>query len=212
MPSFSQRHIVLASYIIIAGGLLLVFPLRLLPSLLAGLLVFELVNMLTPQLQRLIAGRRARWLAVALLGTVIVSVLALIFAGAISFLLHEAENPGASLNKFMAVVDRARGEDHPRQHDEGEQGHQAGGDPLAQPVAQAVVRADDDALGTVVDGHGYRSVKCDQYRPYSLAPSTSVSRMDRPSVTSAEVLPNSLLTAWQASMYRWRRPAMKWCR
>ena len=49
MPSFSQRHIILASYIIIAGGLLLVFPLRLLPSLLAGLLVFELVNMLTPQ-------------------------------------------------------------------------------------------------------------------------------------------------------------------
>ena len=110
MPSFSQRHIVLASYIIMAGGLLLVFPLRLLPSLLAGLLVFELVNMLTPQLQRLIAGRRARWLAVALLGTLIVSVLALIFAGAISFLLHEAENPGASLNKFMVVVDRARGQ------------------------------------------------------------------------------------------------------
>ena len=110
MPTFSQRHIILASYIIIAGGLLLVFPLRLLPSLLAGLLVFELVNMLTPQLQRLISGRRARWLAVALLGTVIVSVLALIFAGAISFLLHEAENPGASLNKFMVVVDRARGQ------------------------------------------------------------------------------------------------------
>ena len=82
MPSFSQRHILFASYIIIAGGLLLVFPLRLLPSLLAGLLVFELVNMLTPQLQRLIAGRRARWLAVALLGTLVVSVLALIFAGA----------------------------------------------------------------------------------------------------------------------------------
>ena len=60
MPSFSQRHILFASYIIIAGGLLLVFPLRLLPSLLAGLLVFELVNMLTPQLQRLIAERRAR--------------------------------------------------------------------------------------------------------------------------------------------------------
>ena len=110
MPSFSQRHILLASYIIIAGGLLLVFPLRLLPSLLAGLLVYELVNMLTPQLQRLIAGRRARWLAVMLLGTLVVSVLALIFAGAISFLLHEAENPGASLNKFMAVVDKARGQ------------------------------------------------------------------------------------------------------
>lgn len=95
MPTFSQRHVLLLiSWVIIFGGLLLVIPLRLLPSLLAGLLVFELVNMLTPQLQRLIEGRRARWLAVALLGTLVVSVLALIFAGAISFLLHEAENPG----------------------------------------------------------------------------------------------------------------------
>src|ERR1700712_5263286 len=111
MPTFSERHVVLwASWIIIFGGLLLVLPLRLLPSLLAGLLVFELVNMLTPQLQRLIAGRRARWLAVALLGTLVVSVLALIFAGIISFVLHEAENPGASLDKFMGVVDRARGQ------------------------------------------------------------------------------------------------------
>lgn len=108
MPTFSPRHVLLASLIIICGGLLLVLPLKLLPSLLAGLLVFELVNMLTPKLQLLIAGERARWLAVALLGTLVVSVLALLFAGAISFLLHEAENPGASLDKFMILVDRAR--------------------------------------------------------------------------------------------------------
>lgn len=49
MPTFSQRPmLLLASYIIIFGGLLLVLPLKLLPSLLAGLLVYELVNMLTP--------------------------------------------------------------------------------------------------------------------------------------------------------------------
>uniref|UniRef100_A0A1I8AWK5 Stage II sporulation protein M n=1 Tax=Steinernema glaseri TaxID=37863 RepID=A0A1I8AWK5_9BILA len=66
--------------------------------------------MLTPKLQHLIAGQRARWVAVALLGTLIVSVLSLLFAGAISFLLHEAENPGASLDKFMLLVDQARGQ------------------------------------------------------------------------------------------------------
>jgi predicted PurR-regulated permease PerM len=110
MPTFSPRHVLLASWIIIFCGLLLVLPFKLLPSLLAGLLVYELVNMLTQKLQRLIAGERARWLAVALLGTLVVSVLALLFAGAISFLLHEAENPGASLDKFMILVDRARGQ------------------------------------------------------------------------------------------------------
>jgi predicted PurR-regulated permease PerM len=110
MPAFSPRHVLWASLIIIFGGLLLVMPLKLLPSLLAGLLVFQLVNMLTPKLQLLIAGERARWLAVALLGTLVVSVLALLFAGAISFFLHEAENPGAFVGKFMTVVDRARGQ------------------------------------------------------------------------------------------------------
>ena len=110
MPTFSARQVLLASWILVFGGLLMVLPFKLLPSLLAGLLVYELVNMLTPQLQRLIAGPRARWVAVALLGTLVVSVLALIFAGAISFVLHEAENPGASLDKFMVLVDRARGQ------------------------------------------------------------------------------------------------------
>ncbi|MBA1241140.1 AI-2E family transporter [Pseudomonas japonica] len=110
MPTFSSRHVLIASWVLVIGGLLLVLPLRLLPSLLAGLLVFELVNMLTPQLQRLIAGPRARWVAVALLGTLVVSALALIFFGAFSLVLHEVENPGASLDKFMGVVDRARGQ------------------------------------------------------------------------------------------------------
>lgn len=106
--TFTPRQVTLASWIIVFAGLLLALPLKLLPSLLAGLLVFELVNMLTPRLQPLLAGQRARWLAVALLGTLVVSTLTLLFAGAFSFLLHEAENPGASLDKFMALVERAR--------------------------------------------------------------------------------------------------------
>ncbi|HEK1011455.1 AI-2E family transporter [Pseudomonas sp. NPDC012596] len=108
--TFTPRQITLASLIIVMAGLLLALPMKLLPSLLAGLLVFELVNMLTPRLQPLIAGQRARWLAVALLGTLVVITLALLIAGAFSFLLHEAENPGASLDKFMALVERARGQ------------------------------------------------------------------------------------------------------
>lgn len=108
--TFTPRQVTLASLIIVFAGLLLALPLKLLPSLLAGLLVFELVNMLTPRLQPLIAGQRARWLAVALLGTLVVISLALLIAGAFSFLLHEAENPGASLDKFMALVERARGQ------------------------------------------------------------------------------------------------------
>ncbi|WP_411562256.1 AI-2E family transporter [Pseudomonas shirazensis] len=106
--TFTPRQVTLASWIIVFAGLLLALPLKLLPSLLAGLLVFELVNMLTPRLQPIIAGQRARWLAVALLGTLVVISLTLLIAGAFSFLLHEAENPGASLDKFMLLVEQAR--------------------------------------------------------------------------------------------------------
>jgi len=58
--TFTPRQITLASLIIVMAGLLLALPLKLLPSLLAGLLVFELVNMLTPRLQPLLAGQRGR--------------------------------------------------------------------------------------------------------------------------------------------------------
>lgn len=80
--TFTPRQITLASLFIVMAGLLLALPLKLLPSLLAGLLVFELVNMLTPRLQPLLAGQRARWLAVALLGTLVVITLTLLIAGA----------------------------------------------------------------------------------------------------------------------------------
>ena len=31
-------------------------------------------------------------------------------------------------------------------------------------------------------------------------------------VTIAEVLPNSLVTAWRASIHKWRKPDTKWCK
>lgn len=52
--TFTPRQITLASLFIVMAGLLLALPLKLLPSLMAGLLVFELVNMLTPRLQPLL--------------------------------------------------------------------------------------------------------------------------------------------------------------
>ncbi|MFH7428792.1 hypothetical protein RA281_28365, partial [Pseudomonas syringae pv. tagetis] len=77
MLRFSAREGLLAFWILVFGGLLAVLPLKLLPSLLAGLQVFELVNRLTPKLQRLISGERSRWLAVGLLATKIDSLLTL---------------------------------------------------------------------------------------------------------------------------------------
>ncbi|SEQ42533.1 MULTISPECIES: AI-2E family transporter [Pseudomonas] len=110
MPVFTPRQILLGSWFVILASLILVFPLGLVPSLFAGLLVFELANMLEPRLQGLISGDRARIVAVALLVTLVVCVLAVFFAGAISFVLHEVRNPGSLIDKFMALTERARGQ------------------------------------------------------------------------------------------------------
>ena len=51
----------------------------------------------------------------------------------------------------LFVTDRAAGENDLRQNHDGECCHQGGGYALRQPVANAVMRADDNALGTVIN-------------------------------------------------------------
>lgn len=108
MHVMSKRQAVIISRLIFVGGLIFMFPLHLLACLLAGLLVFELVNALTLPLQRLIPGERARWLAVALLGACIVSLLALLAIMGISAVSHELRNPGTFLNNAMDIINQAR--------------------------------------------------------------------------------------------------------
>ncbi|WP_295466154.1 AI-2E family transporter [uncultured Pseudomonas sp.] len=108
MYAFTQRQAILASWIIVFTALYLVLPLKLLPSLLAGLLVYELVNTLAGRLQRHLPGGGARWLAVALLGALVVSLLTLFFVWFTSFIIQEVQNPGRLLDKFMVLTERAR--------------------------------------------------------------------------------------------------------
>ncbi|MDT3722701.1 hypothetical protein [Pseudomonas oryzihabitans] len=110
MYAFTQRQAILASWIIVFTALYLVLPLKLLPSLLAGLLVYELVNTLAGRLQRHLPGGGARWLAVALLGALVVSLLTLFFVWFTSFIIQEVQNPGRLLDKFMVLTERARGQ------------------------------------------------------------------------------------------------------
>src|SRR5258705_6087262 len=70
------RNYVIGAWLIAATLLLLVLRFDLLPALLAGLLVFELVRLLTARLT-FVRERRARVLAVALLGAVVVGLLCL---------------------------------------------------------------------------------------------------------------------------------------
>ncbi len=108
-PPFGSRPRI-ASYMLAALALLLILQLHLLPSLLAGLLVYALVNALAPPLQRHLPGARAHGLIVALLSVVVVGILTLAIIGAFAFLRSELGNPRLVFESMMPLIDRARGQ------------------------------------------------------------------------------------------------------
>lgn len=103
------RAVRIASYIAAGIGLLLILWLRLLPALLAGLLVYEMVVSTAPLMGRRLPGDRARMLAVAVIGVVVVGLLTLLILGGISFFRNEIGNPQELWqDRLMPLVERAR--------------------------------------------------------------------------------------------------------
>ncbi len=108
MSSGRDHSTRIASCLIAAAGLLLVLHLHLLAALLAGLLVYEVIDTLTPQLQRMISGERARWLAVALLAVVVIGLLVLLVIGIVVFFRSDAGSPTELYKRMMTIIDEAR--------------------------------------------------------------------------------------------------------
>jgi len=87
----------------------LVITLHLLPALLAGLLVFELVNVLTPWLRLRALGRDGpRVLAVTLIATVVVAALAGAGLGLAALLRNSGESVPILLQKMAQIIEDAR--------------------------------------------------------------------------------------------------------
>ena len=108
-PSLPSPAIRITSYLLAGAALLLVLGLHLLPALLAGLLVYELVQSTAPLLGKRVPGDRARMLGVALLGTSVVGLLVLLILGAVSFLRNEIGNPEVLWQQqLMPLVEKAR--------------------------------------------------------------------------------------------------------
>ena len=101
-------RVTLVSHALTAAGLLLVLYLHLLPALLAGLLVYAVVNAIAPVVQRRLPGAHAHWLVVALLAVVVVGLLTLAVVAMIAFLGSEHGNPSAIFERMTPVIERAR--------------------------------------------------------------------------------------------------------
>ena len=98
----------IASWVLAGLGLLVVLHLNLLPSLLAGLLVFELVHLLAPRLQRHFASERARLVALFLLATLVVGAATAGVLGTIAFFKSDAGNISVLFGKMAQILEDAR--------------------------------------------------------------------------------------------------------
>ena len=106
-PSFQRFEV--AAWIIAALALYFVLHAHLLPALLAGLLVHELVGAVSHRrpLNRL-HGSRAKLIVVALLATAIVSLLVVGIMGALSFFNSEEGSLSVLLTKLAEILDSSK--------------------------------------------------------------------------------------------------------
>lgn len=106
-PAVSRADLVAWALSAVALGLIL--ELHLLPSLLAGLLVFELVDVLTPRLALRALGRDGpRLLAVTLIATIVIAVLASAGVGIVAFLRNSDESLPLLMRKMAQIIEDAR--------------------------------------------------------------------------------------------------------
>jgi predicted PurR-regulated permease PerM len=97
-----------ASWLLAALALILVLKLHLLPALLAGLLVYELVHLTAPLLERRLSGLRAKQTAVALLAAIVVGITVLGTVLAIAFVRSDSGSLPALAQKMAEILENSR--------------------------------------------------------------------------------------------------------
>lgn len=99
----------IAAWILTGVALLVIVKTHLLPALLAGLLVYELTNILVQGIHlRRLAGYRVRVVAVSLLAIVVVLILSLIIVGLTFFFRNGNESLPVLLNKMAEILEDSK--------------------------------------------------------------------------------------------------------
>jgi predicted PurR-regulated permease PerM len=98
----------IAAWLLTAVALFLVLHLHLLPALLAGLLVFELIVIMAPWLQRSLSGQTARTTAVALLALLVIAAVVGAAMGLAALAREDAGSAAALFGQLAELVERAR--------------------------------------------------------------------------------------------------------
>jgi len=97
-----------AAWLIAAVTLAFVLEFHLLPALLAGLLVHELVHLIAPVLQRRISSARGKLIAVGLLAIVVVGATSVAVIGALAFFRSDAGSLPRLFHRMAQIIEDAR--------------------------------------------------------------------------------------------------------
>src|SRR5262249_19025434 len=99
----------ITAWLLTGGALVLGLLLHLLPALLAGLLVYELVHILAPRLRIMrIRQRQGKLVAVTILALGVVLLITLAVIGIIAFFHNEVGNIPALLQHLADIIDKWR--------------------------------------------------------------------------------------------------------
>ncbi|MET0935748.1 MAG: AI-2E family transporter [Luteibacter sp.] len=103
-----SRAVRIASYVLAALALWGILMLHLVSALLAGLLVYEVVEGLTPLIRRVIPGERARLIAVGFVTIVVVGAIILLVVAALGFYRRDIGDPQELWDtKLLPLLDKA---------------------------------------------------------------------------------------------------------
>lgn len=97
-----------AAWILSVAAILFVLQFRLLPALIAGLLVYELVRALIPLLARRLPTRRARGLALGLVVMLVVGAVSAAVFGLVAFMRSEGGSLPVLLARMADIVEASR--------------------------------------------------------------------------------------------------------
>jgi predicted PurR-regulated permease PerM len=105
-PAVSSVRI--ASWIIAGITLFLVVVLHLLPALIAGLLVYELVHLLAPKLSRVLRGYAAKQAALLLLSVIVIGAIVFIVLALLALFRGEGGGMVAVAKQLAVIADEMR--------------------------------------------------------------------------------------------------------
>jgi predicted PurR-regulated permease PerM len=98
----------ITSWILTGIALFLVLKLHLLSALMAGLLTYELVRLLTPLVEKRLTSKGARLVALAALSVLTITLLILLTVGMLAFFRSDTGNRQALLDKTNHILTDAR--------------------------------------------------------------------------------------------------------